>query len=290
MKKHTRLIVTLLMIVVLAGGYFVNRTFPHALKTTKPLYFGNSVLEHPLEGRWVNYSEDYLATLRSEYALDELVAHAVSDIERVAIVTNWVHNLWQHHGSNAPEESHPLFILREVAKGERFRCVEYSVVITGCLQALGIDARTLGLKMKDVETRSYAAGHVVAEAYLKDMDKWVVVDGQWNAIPFIDSTPLNAVELQTAIALKSKDLTFPLLSKTQNLMYKKWISPYLYYFDVTLNETNIMLAPEGAKEPTVFQRKWPLTVDVFTHSVRGFYPSPFPNNSELYPQKVEAAP
>ncbi len=123
-----------------------------------------------------------------------------------------------------------------------------------------------------------------------DMDKWVVVDGQWNAIPFIDSTPLNAVELQTAIALKNEHLTFPLLSKTQELIYKKWISPYLYYFDVTFNETHIMLAPEEANEPTVFQREWPLTVDVFTHSVRDFYPKPFPNNSDLYPLKVEAAP
>ena len=274
MRKHVKLIVASLIVAALVAGYFVNSMLPHALKTTKPLYFGNTVLKDPLEGKWVNYSEDYLTTLRSEYSLEELVAHAVSDIERVAIVTDWVHNLWQHHGSNAPKEGHPLFILREVAKGERFRCVEYAVVIEGCLQALGIPARTLGLKMKDVETRASSAGHVVTEAYLKDMDKWVMIDGQWNAIPFIGSTPISAVELQAAIALKDRELTFPKLSRSRGLLYKKWMSPYLYYFDVTLNGTRIMLAPEGAKEPTVFQQKWPLTVDVFTHSVRDFYARP----------------
>lgn len=54
---------------------------------------------------------------------------------------------------------------------KRFRCVEYSIVAAGALNALGIPARTVGLRTKYVETELWSAGHVVAEAYLKDLGK-----------------------------------------------------------------------------------------------------------------------
>lgn len=274
MRKYVRSVATILLIVVLAGGYYVHRMLPYAFQKVEQLRFVSDTVTISVESGWIDYPDEYLATLRTEYALDALIGNAVSDIERVAIVADWVHGLWKHDGRNTPAESHPLYILREVGKGERFRCVEYGIVISGCLQALGIPARTLGLKMPDVETRSSGAGHVVTEAYLADIDKWVMVDGQWNAIPFLRDVPLNAVELQAAIALKDRELTFPLLSRPQEIFYRAWITPYLYYFDASFDGVRVMLGPEGAKQPTVFQLKWPLQVDVFTHSVRDFYARP----------------
>jgi len=51
--------------------------------------------------------------------------------------------------------------------------------------------------------------------------------------------------------------------------YKNWIAPYLYYFDFAIDQRFfvkkgekrkgvIMLVPKGAKEPKVFQRKFPI--------------------------------
>lgn len=69
----------------------------------------------------------------------------------------------------------------------------------GCLNSLGIPARSIGLKTKDVETRDYVAGHVATEAYLKDYRKWVFIDGQWGLIPLMGDMPLNAIQLSEVI-------------------------------------------------------------------------------------------
>lgn len=63
--------------------------------------------------------------------------------------------------------------------------------------------------------------------------------------------------------------------------YNDWIQEYLYFFNVsmyksennTLQETSIMLTPTDAEAPTVFQIKYPLEMDHYTHSVPAFYPA-----------------
>jgi len=274
MRKFFVPVLIIVAVAVIVGSVVINHLLPYAFVNVKTLQFGGEEDWTPVSSWWLDYPKGYLQELRTEFGLDEAVKDCRTDIERVRAITDWVHNLWEHDGKNTPAESHPLFILREVAKGERFRCVEYGVVITGCLQALGVQTRTLGLKMKDMETRATGAGHVVTEAYLPNLKKWVFIDGQYNAIPFLDGTPLNAVELQAAIADKSPLLSFPGISGNESV-YKKWIIPYLYYFDVsTPIGERIMLAPLGAPKPTVFQQKWPLDVDIFTHSVQHFYSHP----------------
>lgn len=87
---------------------------------------------------------------------------------KVQAVTEWVTNLWAHNGDNIPEQNDPLSILHNVTEeGEQYRCVEYGVVISGCLNALGIPTRTLGLKTQDVETRSTAQGMLRQKLILK---------------------------------------------------------------------------------------------------------------------------
>lgn len=128
---------------------------------------------------WCPYDESYLAKLRETYALEELVSDCKNDFEKVQKITEWVTNLWAHNGDNIPEQDDPLYILQMVTQeGEQYRCVEYGVVIAGCLNSIGIPARTIGLKTQDVETRDYGAGHVATEAYLKEYKKWIFIDGQ----------------------------------------------------------------------------------------------------------------
>jgi hypothetical protein len=66
------------------------------------------------------------------------------------------------------------------------------------------------------------------------------------------------------------------------------VYPYLYYLDVPfdnregpgkvkekqLNSSHLMLVPEGAKQPTVFQKKWPISNMLYTHHVADFYAPP----------------
>lgn len=234
---------------------------------------------------WTQYDQEYLERLKEDYALEEVVKDCGSDFERVQAVTKWVTNLWAHDGDHMPEENDPSSILYKViVEGEQYRCVEYGTVISGCLNALGIPARTIGLKTRDVETRDYAAGHVAAEAYIRDLGKWVFIDGQWGMIPMMDEMPLNAVQLSEVLGHPERyDRPVEFMSFQENTAqgYAEWIGEYLYFFDVTgynrtdgeLRETSVMLTPVDAKNPEIFQINYPLEIDRYTHSVPEFYPA-----------------
>jgi transglutaminase-like putative cysteine protease len=231
---------------------------------------------------WSSLDRAYLGRLREQYHLDEVIAHADNDYEKVVALCQWVRSRWEHNGSSEPTKSDPIAILEEAAQGKRFRCVEYAIVLTGALNAIGIRARVLALKTADVETRESGAGHVVAEAYLPDKKKWIMVDGQWDVIPLHDGEPLNAHELRQALARK-EEIELDSISATTLELYLSWIAPYLYYLDFNpknplsggnARDGGLMLVPDGAKKPTVFQRKWPLAYLTYTTSVDSFYQAP----------------
>lgn len=97
--------------------------------------------------------EPYLVQLRTKYQLNQLVSKSQSDYERVLLISKWVRTQWEHNGSNEPQRAEPIAIQEETATGKQFRCVEYSIVLSGAFNAVGIPARVVGLMMADVETR-----------------------------------------------------------------------------------------------------------------------------------------
>lgn len=234
-----------------------------------------------------------LQQLRREYELDKIVAGTANDYERLQRMVKWTHDRWKHSGDNTPSKADPLTILEEAKAGKRFRCVEYATVITSCAQALGMPARQLALKREDAATAESGAGHLVAEVWLDGLEKWVFVDGQWDAIPELDGRPLNAVEFQDAIGRKTPGLKIRSASNTREDAYLYWVAPYLYYFDFNLNQQQfetdsdnteanrrapkdgkIMLVPKDAKNLTVFQRKNPIGNCTYISSPKAFYPNP----------------
>jgi transglutaminase-like putative cysteine protease len=225
----------------------------------------------------------YLERLRRQYALDSVLAGARSDFERIRMLSRWVRGRWEHNGDNVPHRPDPLSILAEASTGKQFRCVEYSEVLAAALSASGIPARVLHLKTADSETRESGAGHVVAEAWMRDQGKWVMVDGQFDVIPMSGDTPLNAVEFQQAIATHARGLKVASFSGTPTKRYVGWVTPYLFYFDVNpeywvtgvaAHAAPLMLVPLGVSPPVVFQRRFPLGGFRITHSVEEFYASP----------------
>jgi hypothetical protein len=230
---------------------------------------------------WSSPDSPYLTELRARYRLAEKVAGCENDYEKAKVIVSWVNSLWAHHGINTPQKSDPISILEEVEAGKRFRCVEYAIVVAGALNALGIPSRTLGLKTKDVESALIGAGHVVAEAYLQDQGKWIMIDGQWGVIPTLNGTPLNAVELQQALADRVMGLDVYSDSGVEKEQYFHWIKDYLYYLDVPFdNRTGIaledyaggilMLVREKAIRPEKFQVLWKIGNAIYTHSVQDF--------------------
>lgn len=232
----------------------------------------------------------YLRKLKTEYGLDTMTIDTKNDLKKIKIILNWSHNLWTHNGSNTPSKSDPLTILKEAKAGNNFRCVEYGIVSAAGLNSIGIPARTLALKTRDAEKVKYGAGHVVAEAYSKKLEKWIFIDGQYNAIPVLNNIPLNAVEFQKAIIKNIDSLKIINLkgeiSEIKKQKYITWIGKYLFYFDVKFdnrynlenNKTNskhkLMLVPINAKNLSVFQRKNKINNCIYTNNINDFYKKP----------------
>jgi transglutaminase-like putative cysteine protease len=222
-------------------------------------------------------SDDYLTRLRTRYALDGLLEGATTDRDKVRAVSAWVHSRWQHDGSNRPAKNDPISILEEAAAGKRFRCVEYASVLSASLNAVGIPARVLGLMTADAATRKSGAGHVLVEAWLADHAKWMIIDPQWDAAAVRNGVPLNAVELQAALASHARDLRLD-----HGDRYAKWLAPYLFYFTLHVDQRlqnvedrrQLILVPVGAPKITMFQRSDPIANAVFTSSLAVFYRAP----------------
>jgi Transglutaminase-like superfamily len=237
----------------------------------------------------------YMRRLRTENRLLDLIQSKVDDKDKALALLNWTHQQWEHNGGNEPSHSDALTILKEARAGKKFRCVEYGIVSTSALFSVGMKARVLGIKTKDVETAKTSAGHVLAEVWLSDIKKWALIDGQFNAMPTLEGVPLNAVEFQKAITDKKP---FKLINSGGELSakatrdYLKFVRVYLYYFNTSFdvnygnsndpdairykieNKSSLMLVPMGAKNPVVFQRKWPMDYLIYTNNVKDFYDEP----------------
>ena len=234
-----------------------------------------------------NENNEYLQLLRSKFPIDSLIKDAKIDMDKAFKILNWVHRQWNHDGNNEPLKNDAISILEESKEGKNFRCVEYGIVSVACLNAVGLKARKLSLKTKDVETTQYGAGHVVAEVFLNDLKKWVLIDGQFDAMPVLNGIPLNAVEFQKAIGENYDQLEIKTSSDTPKEDYTNWIYPYLYNFDALFDnregikdkqlidgKSSLMLVPLGAKCPTVFQIKFPIDYVKYTHLLEDFYAQP----------------
>ncbi len=234
----------------------------------------------------------YLKELRDNYGLKKLTAQATTDKEKALTILSWTNQQWNHNGANEPTKSDALTILKEAHEGKQFRCVEYGVVSTDALLSIGLKARVLGIKTKDVETSKTGAGHVLAEVWLREFSKWALIDGQFNIMPVLNGVPLNAVEFQDAIVNRKP---FELInsagsvSKQAKKNYLAFVSHYLYYFDIAFDERRLiekenrytykekpklMLIPNEGKNPTTFQRKNTLNYCDYTHSIKDFYRAP----------------
>jgi hypothetical protein len=232
-----------------------------------------------------------LLELSAKYRLDSVAARGASEMDQILHLLNWTHNRWKHNGSTEPSELKVLTILEEAASGKRFRCVEFGIVLKSVLAANGFKARTLGLKTRDCETTRIGAGHVLTEVWSEVHQKWFVLDAQFNVVPMLHDLPLNAVEFQRAIInyadFKLVDLNGEVPPKTLE-RYMTFIPYYLYYFDFKFDQrevvyedsykidgnTSLMLVPDGAKKPTVFQRKFDMNSMLYTNSLLDFYRKP----------------
>ncbi|MBX0290475.1 transglutaminase-like domain-containing protein [Hymenobacter sp. HSC-4F20] len=225
---------------------------------------------------------DYLTRFREMYGLDQIIAKETTDLGRARALCQWVHFRLDHDGHKQFQSQDPFAILKAAMLGQQVQCVEFGLVLAAAFNAVGIPARPLYLKAANVQTKASAAGHALAEAWLPDLGKWVMVDSQADIIPMLGDKPLNAVELQQALLADAPNLTVLTSTDAKPKSYFKWVQQYLFYFDTVMDNrygvksarTGLMLVPLGAHKPVVFQRTEAIHNIRYTHSVATFYAAP----------------
>ena len=224
----------------------------------------------------------YLTRFREMFGLASVIAPESTDLGRARALCRWVYFRLEHDGRQTFGSTDAFDILQAAQAGESVQCVEYGLVLATAFNAVGIPARPLYLKAANVQTKASAAGHALAEAWLPDQGKWVMVDAQADIIPMLGSIPLNALELQQALLARRPELTALSSTKSPPRSYFRWVKQYLYYFDTTPDNrygirkslTGLMLVPVGARKPTIFQRTTRIRNMRYTHSATTFYAPP----------------
>ena len=107
-----------------------------------------------------------LELLRAREKLDELIAGAPTQFEKIVMLRRWVRKQWDYSGSFYYPPWDAVEIL-DLARyhGNRGFCAQYAVVFLQACQALGIHARYVDL-----------AGHFVVSVWSDDYNRWVVMD------------------------------------------------------------------------------------------------------------------
>jgi len=247
-----------------------------------PLVWSNTPSDKPPKFYYPNPMRPYMRRLNENYHIGEMTADARSDLERVKIVCNWVSYQWKHHGDCPKQKNDPIAILEAARSGAEFSCYEYAMVVAACLNAIGIKSRIVVLLPHDVERRPDGNYHVVAEAYLNNRKKWVMVDAQWNAVPTLNRYPLSIAELQNAIAKGLWAIDFGDIREESPGIYQREMGPYLHYLYTPLDNRvigatspanvagGVMLIPMGDKPPRRFAMA-PIGKFIVTNAVADFY-------------------
>lgn len=256
--------------------------FPKLMRGAEKVLWRPTLLHYeakpatPYPFRRSDSSNAYLAELRALYPLETLVAGARDDLARVKVLCTWVHTRWNHVGDATSQPEDPIGLLKAASKGDNFRCVEYGITVAGCLNAVGIPARVVAARAADVETRLFGAGHVFAEAYLRDRRCWVFVDPQTNVVGEVDGKPVNTVEFRQAMAGESPKVNYDLT-----------LGSCFHYFSYSGDERypiterakgSVLLVPLGAPLPRLFQRRPTPPPLLATHNPSDIYaPLEMPN-------------
>lgn len=146
------------------------------------------------------------STPRVDALRQRLPAAALADagtVERGRALSSWLANTWEHTSSGRAEQYAPWdaeTLLRWGAdrrghNGKRpiAMCVHYAAAFVSAAQAAGMNARCA----VTTEDTNGQAGHFVAELWVPELSKWIVVDPNTDAMFVRDGTPMSMTEIQS---------------------------------------------------------------------------------------------
>ena len=140
-----------------------------------------------------------MVQLREKYKLQEIISREKNEFARIIALRSWVQQAWKRHGHDQiPEKNNALKILEAARQGKNFQCWHYATVFVQCAVSLGFKARRLNIGIHPAVKRPGNTGHIVAEIWSSEFNKWIVMDADMNAHYAQNGIPLNALEIHQA--------------------------------------------------------------------------------------------
>lgn len=145
-------------------------------------------------------SHPKLVRLRVEYKLDEVVRAAKTDLARALALKAWVVGALKF-GAPSPDiyrDWSAISILDRVRQGEVVFCGQCAPVFQQACIAMGLPARFIELGIP-----YNPACHFTTEVYLREHDKWAVIDATaapgYNCYYTVDGMPQSALEMHQRV-------------------------------------------------------------------------------------------
>lgn len=214
-----------------------------------------------------------------KYVLSKTTIKSTSEPELYYELMEWVSNQWEHNGWNAaPDSLNALGILKSAHNdGQKYRCVEYGIVLNDILNSFGYTARTVGLKSPEVDYGGAGMGHVGTEVWSNNLDKWIFLDPQFGIYARKENLPLNIYEIYQSKKEGSFDAIefIEIATNRANETYGgEFLSNYLGYIDIKQKNRNLnyslALKMEGERDFLTFQA-FPSINMMFTTNVEDMY-------------------
>jgi hypothetical protein len=137
-----------------------------------------------------------IVQLRAEEKLDDIVRDARSDLDRAVALKSWVVRSLKH-GVPSPEvycDWSAVSVLEKCRKGQGVWCGQAAMVFQQACMSIGLPARFI-----ELGTPQNPSSHFTTEVYLREFEKWAVVDSthvpSLNVYYTADGVPQSALEM-----------------------------------------------------------------------------------------------
>jgi hypothetical protein len=144
-----------------------------------------------------DYDDPDMIKLREKYHLENVIASARDEWTGQLLLNEW---LYQKIPGGQPrvDASRALDVLDYSARGEKFYCTHFALSYVECAQALGWQARKVGVDRWHGPEGLGSTHHGVAEVWSNQFRKWIVMDAQSNLHFERNGVPLSAWEIRAA--------------------------------------------------------------------------------------------
>lgn len=204
-KRRLNLFILIILSIDIIIGFFLfkSRAFPrlamwHVVESDKQADFYWKPNHAPKYFYFEPYSQE-LVFFRKE--ISDLIKDRDNDLEKALIIAHYVMDL----GKNMPSSQiaitwdSPYNMLRQINQGKQASCFPYTIIFSSYMASIGIKSRLWALEGDDSLGRF---GHTVAEVYIKNLNKWVMID-VINRLYFKEKNlPLSILELRERLLNK----------------------------------------------------------------------------------------